>query len=90
MIRFELPAKLDLSSVTATAARIEELHGTPLQLDAGNVAHLGGLGLQLLIAVTRDWAGSGIDLTIGPKSEAFSNQLAAFGIDAGLLQNGAC
>jgi len=53
--------------------------GQPVTLDASNVERLGGLCLQVLLSARKTWAADGVDLTITPQSQGFSEQWTAFG-----------
>ncbi len=82
-----LPVRLDLSSVTDLSKSIKAHLGADLTLDAGNVSHLGGLGLQLLASAAASFRAQGNSLTLAPRSEAFDEALALFGTSLDALQS---
>lgn len=81
-----LSPRLDLSTAADLKDRISARIGTNLVLDASHVTHLGGLGLQVLLAGAKLWRTSGHSLTLSPRSEAFDETLAQFGISVDALQ----
>lgn len=81
-----LPHRVDLSQVGALATAIRAHRGADLVLDAGEVTHLGGLGLQLLLAAARDWQAAGHSLSVQPRSEAFDEALTLFGVGLDAVQ----
>ena len=88
MSTITLAPRLDLSTASTTAEAIRNQRGTDLTLDASQVTHLGGLGLQVILSAARTWAQDGTFLTIEPRSEAFNEALALFGVaaDAHLME----
>lgn len=81
-----LAPRLDLSTVVTLKTQIVAQKGQNLVLDASHVTHLGGLGLQVLLAGAKSWRASGHSLKISPRSEAFDETLAQFGLSADALQ----
>lgn len=75
-----LPARLDLGSVSALAADLQNSCGADLTVDAGKVEHMGALSVQLLLAAQQRWAADGHCLTISPRSAAFEESLSVFGL----------
>lgn len=75
-----LADRLDLTAAGALAAAIRARRGGPLRLDAGAVAHLGGLCLQVLLAGAADWRARGAGWAIDPRSRAFDRALTVFGV----------
>ena len=69
---------LDLKAAQPLKAALTEHRGVSVQLDASNVERLGGLCLQVLVAARRAWSEEGHDLTIEPRSAAFSAAAALF------------
>jgi chemotaxis protein CheX len=79
-----LDAVLDLKAAQPLKAALTEHRGASVQLDASNVERLGGLCLQVLVAARRTWSEEGHDLTIEPRSTAFSAAAALFAAEAHL------
>jgi len=71
---------LDMNAAEPLKAELLTLRGRAVMLDASNVERLGGLCLQVLLSARKTWAADGVELTIAPQSEAFSEQWAAFGV----------
>lgn len=80
MTVLSLAARLDLPAAGTLAAAVSAHGGQDLTLDAGEVAHLGGLGLQVLLASAREWRATGHGLRIAPRSAAFDEALGLFGV----------
>ncbi|RWR24057.1 STAS domain-containing protein [Sinirhodobacter populi] len=76
-----LPARLDAATVAGVAEGLRAQAGAPLRLDGGEVRHLGGLGLELLLRAERDWRRTGQAFAVLPRSQALNDALADFGID---------
>jgi len=72
-----LDAVLDLKAAQPLKAALTEHRGASVQLDASNVERLGG-------AARRAWSEDGHDLTIEPRSAAFSAAAALFAAEAHL------
>jgi chemotaxis protein CheX len=70
---------LDMNAAEPLKAELLAARGQAVTLDASNVDRLGGLCLQVLLSARKTWAADGVELTIAPRSEAFSEQWAAFG-----------
>jgi chemotaxis protein CheX len=87
MTSLTLAPRLDLTQVSDMASAIRAHAGADLVLDAGQVTHLGGLGLQLLAASARHWRAGGHTLTISPRSPAFDEALAIFGVSLDDIQS---
>jgi len=73
---------LDMNAAEPLKAELLARRGQPTTLDASNVERLGGLCLQVLLSARKTWAADGVDLTISPQSQAFSEQWTAFGASA--------
>ncbi len=82
-----LPPRVDLSHVGELTAQLRAAQGAPLTLDAGAVTHFGGLGLQVLLASARSWRARALPLSISPRSEAFDEALAIFGVELSDVQS---
>jgi chemotaxis protein CheX len=85
---FVLPARLDLSAAAPLRDALVGRRGGDLELDAGAVAHLGGLCVQLLLAAAVSWRAAGHSLTLASRSQAFDEALSLFGLSADDLQAG--
>ena len=70
---------LDLQAAEPLRAELMSLRGRPLEIDASQVTRLGGLCLQVLMSARKIWAEDGVTLTVNQPSQAFSEQLTAFG-----------
>ncbi|HEX5379670.1 MAG TPA: STAS domain-containing protein [Phenylobacterium sp.] len=70
---------LDLQAAEPLRAELMSLRGRPLEIDASQVARLGGLCLQVLMSARKIWSEDGVTLTVNQPSLAFSEQLTAFG-----------
>ncbi len=86
MIALTLPPRIDLSNAATVSRDIQAASGGAMVLDASQVAHLGALGVQILLASARSWRAAGQSFTISPRSEAFDETLAQFGLTVGALQ----
>ena len=75
---------LDLKAAQPLKVALTEHRGGALQLDASGVERLGGLCLQVLIAARRAWSEEGHDMTIEPRSAAFTAAAALFAAEAHL------
>lgn len=75
-----LPDRIDLGNVANLAGEIKARSGGDLVLDGGQVRHLGGLGLQLLLATAAHWRANGWRLDLAPRSDALVEALTLFGI----------
>ncbi len=86
MTVLSLAARLDLPAAGPLAAAVSARGGKDLTLDAGGVCHLGGLGLQVLLASARQWRETGHVLRIAPRSAAFDEALGLFGVGLDSLE----
>ena len=77
--RLILPARLDLAAATPLAVALEERAGHDLTLDAGEVGHIGAMGLQLLRAAAQSWAAAGHRLELVNLTAEAADQLALLG-----------
>lgn len=83
----KLPRRIDLTAVAGLRAEFLACAGQPLRVDAADVGHLGGLGLQVLLAAAAHWRQTGQLLVIEPRSAAFDAALAAFGLAPSALDH---
>jgi chemotaxis protein CheX len=74
-----LPSNLDLQAAEPLRAELMSLRGRPLGLDASQVNRMGGLCLQVLLSARATWSQDGLPLRIEQPSDAFVEQLVAFG-----------
>lgn len=86
--RITLPQRMDLTAAAPVAGAIAAAAGKAVELDAGSVRHLGGLGLQLLLAAGQQWRRDGVPLHLAQPSEEFLQTLKLFGVDAAQIENG--
>ncbi len=82
-----LAPRLDLPAARPLSEAIRARAGQPLDLDAGDVVHLGGLCLQVLLAAAASWRAAGQQLHIRPRSQAFEEALATFGLAPSALES---
>lgn len=88
MSAIPLPSRLDLGVVQALTQQIILMRGSPVTLDATGVTHLGGLGLQLLLAAAQQWRRDGQDFAVLPRSDEFDRALGLLGLSPDALMNG--
>lgn len=69
--RLSLPPVVDVASVAALRSAILEHVEHDLEIDAGAVERIGGLGIQLLLSAEKMWAAQGKTLAIVAASPAF-------------------
>ncbi|MGZ3370056.1 MAG: STAS domain-containing protein [Caulobacteraceae bacterium] len=69
---------LDLGAAERLHARLLELRGQSLDIDASQVERLGGLCLQVLISARNTWRAHGQTAAIGQTSSAFDEAWAMF------------
>ena len=74
-----LPSNLDLQAAEPLRAELMALRGRALDLDASQVSRMGGLCLQVLLSARATWTADGLPLRLEQPSDAFIEQLAAFG-----------
>lgn len=77
--RVELPPRLDLAAAGALRDELLKLRGRDVVMDGSGVRHLGGAGLQVLLAARRLWAAEGRSLRLAEPSAALSEGLALMG-----------
>jgi chemotaxis protein CheX len=77
------PIRLDVNLDIRAAAPLRETllaqADRPVALDAAQVARLGALCLQVLLAARRDWSERGLDFSIQDPSAAFTETVRLFG-----------
>jgi len=71
---------LDLNAAGPLRGILLERRGERVSLDASGVRRLGGLCLQVLLAGAKTWADDGQTFEIAPRSLAFDEALAQFGV----------
>ncbi len=74
-----LQERLDFGAVTPLKTTILDHAGQDLEIDASQVAHMGTLCLQVLIAAANDWKQAGKTFRIISPSETCQTQLALHG-----------
>ena len=70
-----LPRRLDLGQAAGLRQSLLDRRGAPVLLDAGDVAHLGGLCLQVLLAAAQGWRDGGLAFGFRARSAAFDAAL---------------
>ncbi|WP_284163081.1 STAS domain-containing protein [Frigidibacter sp. SD6-1] len=81
-----LDRRLDLTAAAPLRARLLALRGQPVRVDASEVALLGGLCLQVLLAAAAAWRGDVRPFRIAPRSAAFDAALASFALPLSALE----
>ncbi len=82
-----LAARLDLPAAQPLTKSILTLRGDDVTIDAGEVSHLGGLCLQVLVSAAETWRFDGRALKFEPRSGEFDAALAMFGLTPEILQS---
>jgi chemotaxis protein CheX len=77
-VNVQLEPVLDLGAAERLHARLMELRGQPLDIDASQVERLGGLCLQVLISARNTWQAEGHSAVIGQASTAFEEAWTLF------------
>lgn len=78
---YRLGRHIDSASAPPLAADLMALRGASLTIDSSEVAFVGALGLQVLIAARRQWLEDGQPLCIKPVSPALAKAAAGLGVD---------
>ncbi|MDO5528115.1 MAG: hypothetical protein Q4F71_01820 [Paracoccus sp. (in: a-proteobacteria)] len=86
MTTLKLPKRLDLTAAKPLARDLGAIEGG-VTLDAGEVEHLGGLCLQILLASARSRAQAGYGTALAACSDAFDGAIAQFGLTRGDLES---
>ncbi|MCY1125367.1 STAS domain-containing protein [Frigidibacter sp. RF13] len=81
-----LDRRLDLTVAGRLRTRFLALRGRPVQVDASEVALLGGLCLQVLLAAAATWRSDGRAFRIAPRSAAFDAALSSFAFPLSALE----
>jgi chemotaxis protein CheX len=68
---FSLPDVIDAASAPALRSALLDRRGADLEVDASAVRRIGALGLQILLATSRQWRADGAHLAIVNASDAF-------------------
>ena len=69
---------LDLGAAERLHARLMDLRGQPLDIDASQVERLGGLCLQVLISARNTWAADGRRASVTIASPSFEEAWTMF------------
>ena len=88
-----LEANLDIRAAAPLRDALLARAGKPVTLDAANVARLGALCLQVMLAAERDWSDRDVPFTIRNPSVGLTETLRLFGAQdafASALTAGAC
>jgi chemotaxis protein CheX len=73
---------LDLPAAADLAKTLDRLRGRPVDLDASQVRHLGGLAAQVLASAALAWGADGTAFRIVNGSTQFGSCLRLLGMDA--------
>lgn len=77
---FELPAVLDFKAAAPLAARLAELRGAALTIDAAGVDWIGGQCLQVLLAARHSWSADGAALSFTGLTPGLADGLRLLGV----------
>ena len=83
----QLPARLDLPGAVALVNDLRDRPG-PICLDAAEVTHLGALGLQALVAISRHVTARGDGFEITNASDKFTAHMEIMGASPDSLMEG--
>lgn len=81
MVSVPLPEILDLGGATRVAAQLRELRGQDVQIEAGDLQRLSGIGLEMLVAAQMQWRADGKAFSIVNWSEDTTRTLTLLGAD---------
>ncbi|HEY0145976.1 MAG TPA: STAS domain-containing protein [Methylovirgula sp.] len=73
---------LDIKAVSLLAENLLAHRGSDIIVDAGQVERLGAQSLQVLLSAVATWRADGHLLEVANPSEAFTEGLRIFGVDA--------
>lgn len=79
MTVIKLNGRMDLGAAKPLARDLSAANGT-LRVDAGEVSHLGGLCLELLLSAAQSAQRAGFGFSVNPRSAAFTAALEQFGV----------
>lgn len=77
-----LPSRLDTSGASSLAQALTANRGQSLTLDASEVAMIGALSFEVIIAAGRQWAIDGQPLALGRLSDRYLAACDALGLRA--------
>ncbi len=83
----KLPARLDMPAATKLAEALREVSG-PVAVDATEVSHMGALGLQVLVSVSREVKERGDTFEILGSSDKVLEQMKIMGTAPEQLMEG--
>ena len=78
-VTIKLRERLDFGVAPDLKAELLAQAGNDVQMDASDVAHLGTLCLQIMIAASQDWARNGQKISLISPSEVCMTQLSLHG-----------
>ncbi len=81
-VSLPLDPVLDIKAVTQLAENLLAHRGSDVVIDAGQVERLGAQSLQVLLSAVATWRADGHLLEVANPSEAFTESLRVFGVDA--------
>lgn len=77
----KLSPVLDLNEAAVLHSKLQELRGSPLEIDASAVQRLGVQCVQVLVAACKRWQDDGVSISVSNGSDAFDKTLKLIGID---------
>lgn len=84
----KLPAHLDLSAGEEIAEALEHLRGLPVEIQANDVSHLGGIFLQLLVGAKKQWMKDEVPFSLADPSDSFLAGMHLLGASDTLFEEG--
>ena len=87
MSTFKLPKRLDLAGANTVVKELREHRGS-LEMDGSDVTHLGALGLQVLVAASRDAKARGDTFELKNSSEKMLADMEIMGVSHDQLEEG--
>lgn len=82
-----LPRRLDLTAAAPLRNTLLSHRGMAITIDAGEVAHLGTLCLQILLSAAADWRSAQLSLVFCARSGAFTSALTSFAVPLSALHS---
>ena len=78
---------LDLNEASALHAKLMELRGNPVEVDASAVERVGALCVQVLMAGAKTWEEEKLSFSFSKMSDAFTKTTQLIGVDVDRLMS---
>jgi chemotaxis protein CheX len=78
---------LDLNEASALHAKLMELRGSAVEVDASSVERVGALCVQVLMAGAKAWEQEKLSFTFSKMSDAFAKTTQLIGVDVDRLMS---